>query len=114
LAWQFFQKNPQIIYAFLDNQFRREDEEKEDDILTKDELRKMSSSDFIKLEEALINNFLDIQNFPAEYTAEKIMEMVKEGKITPAGLVEYLEDANALLFDVPVIGPEFIVPMMRG
>jgi hypothetical protein len=34
------------------------------------------------------------------------MLLVKENKITPHTLVEYLEDANSLLFDTQVIGAE--------
>ncbi len=99
------------IYALLDNQFRRdkdkeEEEEAEKDLLTKDMLREMSKSQFLKLKDTKISTYLADNSFPEKYTAKKVMSMVKRDKIKPLSLVEYLEDANRQLFDTPVIGAE--------
>src|SRR5262249_26218141 len=40
------------------------------------------------------------------YTAEFVKEMVKSGKIKPTALHDYLFDANAALFNTPIIGAE--------
>jgi photosystem II stability/assembly factor-like uncharacterized protein len=100
--------NPQMIYAVLDNQDRRAKESKDEDKdkLTKDQLRGMSQSDFLKLSEDKINTFLDDKGFPQEYNAKTILTQVKEGKLKANDLVTYLEDANSLLFDTPVKGLE--------
>lgn len=95
-----------VLYAILDNYFRRAEEDKKEEGLTKNMLRKMSKQDFLKIEEKEVKQYLEKNNFPKEYTVEKVIDMVKTDKILPIALVEYLEDANSLLFDTPVIGAE--------
>ncbi len=99
------QQNPQKIYALLDNQNRRPPE-KEKYAVTKDLLRHISVEDFLQLNDKDLNDFLDRQRFPRKYTAAGIKKQVKSGRIKPTDLVTYLEDANAQLFDTPVIGAE--------
>ena len=101
-------KGKSVVYAIVDNQNRRPEEEKEaiKNVLTKDELRPMSKEVFLKLDQKLVKNFLKDNGFPEKYTAEKVIEMVKSDKIKPLALVEYLEDANSLLFDTEVTGAE--------
>ena len=99
--------NPNILYALLDNQYRREKkEDKEKYAVTKELLRSISKEDFLKLNEDDLNDFLDRNDFPDKYSAKLILEMVEGGKIEPIALVDYLEDANSLLFDTEVIGAE--------
>ena len=96
-----------ILYAILDNYFRRPKEEKEEDEgLTKDDLRNISKTDFSKIEKNELEEYLKGNSFPAKYTAEKVIGMVESDEIKPQDLVEYLEDANSLLFDTPVKGAE--------
>ncbi len=102
----FAPSNQNIVYAILDNQDRREKEEDEDEGLTKDELRSLSSSQFMALENKDINKFLDDNGFPREYNAVDIKKDVEAGKVKPIDLVIYTEDANSLLFDTPVKGGE--------
>ena len=52
------------MYAFLDNQYHREEKEKETFAVTKDVLRDMSVKKFLELEDQEINNFLDRESFP--------------------------------------------------
>ena len=66
----------------------------------------MSREAFLELSEEAINAFLDANNYPYSYTAESILEMVREGTLEPLALVEFLEDANRELFDTPVVGAE--------
>jgi photosystem II stability/assembly factor-like uncharacterized protein len=102
-----FPGDPQILYASVDNQGRRPEEDAEaDTLLTKDALRAMSREAFLALAEEEINDFLDRNGFPLSYTAQSVLDMVRTGKIEPIALVEYLEDANRELFDTPVIGAE--------
>jgi len=100
-------QNSNVVYAVLDNQDHREKEQsKKDDELTKDQLRKISKSDFLKLPVDKITNFLRNNDFPENYTAEIIIDKIKNDVIKPDALVLYLEDANSLLFDTPVKGAE--------
>lgn len=100
-----YPKDPNIIYALLDNQFHR-DEEKDEYPVTNDLLRTIEKNDFLKLDPKGLNDFLDRHNFPQEYYADMIFEKVKNDEIVASDLVAYLEDANSMLFDTPVIGAE--------
>ena len=96
-----------VLYAFLDNQFRRPIEKKEDsDDLTKDSFKSMSIDQFLALNNEELNRFLRSNRFPPKYTAESVKQMAKEDKITHIHIAEYLEDANTVMFDSPVIGAE--------
>ncbi len=96
-----------VLYAFLDNQFRREKKKEEDTtVLTKDMLRSMNVSAFQQLHKRKVENFLRDENFPEKYSADTIFMLMKKGVITPQTLVEYLDDANSLLFETDVVGAE--------
>lgn len=94
------------IYVVLDNQDRRERDEKEELTVTKDALRNISNQDFLALSNNDINDFLDRNGFPPKYNAVDIKKDVESGKVRPLDLVIYLEDANSMLFDTPVKGGE--------
>ncbi|MFZ4427149.1 MAG: WD40/YVTN/BNR-like repeat-containing protein [Saprospiraceae bacterium] len=96
-----------VLYAAIDNYARRPAEKSDDpELVTKEQVRNMSAQDFLQLKKYQIKEFLVANGFPQEYSADKVMAMVKEGKVSPTGLVEYTEDANSLLFDTPVVGLE--------
>ncbi len=97
-----------IICAVHDNQNHRpkDTKDKKIDNLDKNEFRKITKEDFLKLEKNKIISFLKVNNFPKKYTADTIFELVKLDKIKPSALADYLEDANAQLFDTEVIGAE--------
>ncbi len=97
-----------IIYAIHDSQYRRPDEAKKEDsdALTKDDFKTMSVDTFLNLDDKKLNGFLKSNEFPEKYNTEKVKQMVKSGSAKPIDLAKYLEDANTLLFDAPVIGAE--------
>lgn len=101
-----YPKNTQVIYATVDNQTGRDKKEENNDGLTKDNLRKISEDEFMKLDTAKLKEFLDDNGFAEEYTAEKVFQMVSNKLIQPTALVEYLEDANTLLTNSEVTGAE--------
>ncbi len=99
--------NNDIVYALLDNQFRRsEEKKKKEDGLKKEDFKKISKEDFLKLDTKKLNTYLKENNFHKKHTAKSIKASVQKGKIKPSDLAFYLEDANSLLFDTPVIGAE--------
>ena len=103
----FFDDN--IVYAVLDNQYRREKDkgkEKDSRKLDKDDFKEMSEADFLKLDNGKLNAFLKSNGFQEKYRAENVKQMVRSGAVKPADLARYLENANTLLFDTPVIGAE--------
>lgn len=97
-----------ILFAILDNNFRRpkEDEQEAEKTFTKDHFRRMDSLAFLDLDSDRLNSFLRENRFPKKYTSETVKAMIRKGSITPASLADYLEDANSQLFDTPVIGAE--------
>ena len=96
------------IYAIHDSQFRREKEAKkeESDMLVKDDFKSMSKEDFLKLDDKKLNGYLKNNGFQEKYRAENVKQMVRSGLVKPVDLATYLEDANSMLFDTPVIGTE--------
>lgn len=96
------------LFALVDNYHRRpeEDTKKELTGLQKEALRTMDKATFLALEDELLEGYLRRYQFPQKYTAASVKKMVLSEKITPQALVIYVEDANAQLFDTPVIGAE--------
>ncbi len=96
------------VYAIHDNQFRREDDsnKKKDDGLTKEDFKTMTSLEVLALDDKKLTKYLKSNRFPEKHTSESVKKSVKEGNVKPIDLVKYLEDANTLLFDTPVIGAE--------
>lgn len=102
-----FPGDPHILYALVDNQTRRPREDDENvPALTRDALRSMSTNDFLGLDDAVIREYLEENNFEEKYSVEVIRTMVEDGDLDPVHLVWYVEDANRELFDTPVIGAE--------
>ncbi|WP_304141079.1 sialidase family protein [Mesoflavibacter zeaxanthinifaciens] len=97
-----------IVYAIHDSQFRRpsEGEKDESNGLQKDDFKSMTTDMFLKLEDKKLNNFLKTNGFQEKYRAENVKQMVRSGNVKPADIATYLEDANSMLFDTPVIGAE--------
>ena len=96
------------VYAIIDNQDHREEEkmDSESDALTKDAFKKMSTSEFLALDNDKLKKFLRANGFQEKYKAENVKNMVRSGSVKPEDLAKYLEDANTQLFDTPVIGAE--------
>ena len=97
-----------IVYAVHDSQFRRPSENKKDDskILSKDDFKTMSTDTFLNLEDKKLNAYLKMNGFQEKYRAENVKQMVRSGNAKPIDLAKYIEDANSMLFDTPVIGTE--------
>ncbi|MFK7832462.1 MAG: glycosyl hydrolase [Winogradskyella sp.] len=100
--------NDDVVYAIHDSQFRRPNDKKKDNKsdLTKDNFKTMSNADFLALEDKKLNGFLKTNGFQEKYRAENVKQMVRFGNVKPIDLAKYLEDANSMLFDTPVVGAE--------
>ena len=100
--------NDDIVYAVHDSQFRREDNKKSNSnsALVKDDFKTMSNVDFLALDDKKLNGFLKNNGFQEKYRAENVKQMVRSGNVKPIDLAKYLEDANSMLFDTPVVGTE--------
>ncbi|MEM7484004.1 MAG: glycosyl hydrolase [Bacteroidota bacterium] len=95
------------VYAVHDSQFRREKKaaEKKDE-LTKDDFKSISKEAFLALDNKKLNDYLKTNGFQEKYRAENVKQMVRSGAVQPVDLARYLENANSLLFDTPVVGAE--------
>ena len=100
--------NDNTIYAIHDSQFRRtsDKKKKEDQNLTKEDFKAMNADVFLNLDDKKLNAFLKTNGFQEKYRAENVKQMVRSGNVKPIDIAKYLEDANSLLFDTPVIGAE--------
>jgi photosystem II stability/assembly factor-like uncharacterized protein len=98
--------NDEVVYALLDNQFRRPEEKKEKEELIKDDFKKMSKTDFMNLDNEKLDAYLKDNEFHTKYNPKNVKSLVQNGTIQPRDLATYLEDANAMLFDTEVIGAE--------
>ncbi len=102
-----YPKNSQIVYAILDNQGKRKEDEKQDtSVLSAKQLKDISKSGFLSLDESKLGKFLRNNGFPAKYTAAGVKDLVRTDSIKPSAIVDYLNDANNSLFDTPIIGSE--------
>ena len=98
-----------IVYAVHDNQTRRENgapSNSDNSGLSKEQFKTMTSVQFLALENKKLNSYLKNNGFQEKYRADNVKSMVRGGTIEPADLATYLEDANTMLFDTPVIGAE--------
>jgi photosystem II stability/assembly factor-like uncharacterized protein len=102
-----FPKNPNIIYAIMDNQTPKADDKKTDtSLIVARELKNISKQDFLTLDNSKLEKFLRSNDFPEKYSAEVVKSLVKSDSISPSAVTDYLNDANNSLFDSPVTGSE--------
>ncbi len=101
------QSNPDILYAFLDNQKETKTKKETDsDELTQADFIEMEREEFLNLDNEKLNNFLRDNGFQREYTAERVKEDVRAGKYPPKALADYLGDANEALFENSIEGAQ--------
>lgn len=104
--------NENIVYAFHDNQFRRKKDStkqaKGSGALTKEELASVSVDELLNMKDKKLNSFIKVNGLQEKYRAENVKQIIRSspGEMRPSDLVGYLKDANAALFNTPVIGAE--------
>ncbi len=103
-----------VLYALLDNYNRRPAENKTTTGLQKDAFKSMSTKDFLSLENEKLDAFLKNNGFPQKYTAEAVKKSIKKGDVQVEDIAFFLEDANRLLFDTPVIAAELYKSLDGG
>ena len=110
-------QNSKILYAVVDDQNNQEKPKptgEDADALTNDMLRKMSKSDFEKLSKETIEKYLEKNRFPDKYDYQYVVDKIKNEQIKPTDLADYLEDANAALFNKPVKGAQIYKTLDGG
>ena len=94
-----------VIYAVLDNQFRRKEEKKSEGIQRLD-FKDMSKQEFMSLDNDKLNSFIKQNGFPKDLNSNGLKTKINSGELKPVDVYKFLTDANAELFDTPVIGAE--------
>ncbi|MBK7762736.1 MAG: glycosyl hydrolase [Bacteroidetes bacterium] len=101
------QNNPQVMYALLDNQFNQEEKKDEEKKMDARELETMSKEIFLALDDSKLETYLRDQGYPEKYTAKATKEEVRKNTYTVKDIADWkLADADANLFNTPVIGAE--------
>ena len=89
----------------LDNQFRRKKEKKSQGIQRLD-FKDMTKQGFMSLGNEELNLFIKKNGFGSELNSELLKSKINSGELKPNDIYKFLTDANAELFDTPVIGAE--------
>lgn len=87
-----FPKNPQIVYAVVDNQARKPDtsSRRADSSYTIANFKDLSRESFAQLDDKKLEQFLRRNRFPAKYSAASVKDLVKTDKIKPSAVYDYL------------------------
>jgi len=108
---------PNVVYAIIDNQEEVKEDKKDlpagkggkpaDGKLKLQDLKNMTSEDFLKLDDKKLDDLLKGSRFPQKYTAQRVKKEVGEGKYLPKAIAEYFgADANSDLFNAKIKGAE--------
>ena len=86
-----YPKNPQIVYAILDNQQPRPDTAKKDTaVYALDELKNLTIEEFARLNESKLDTLLKRNRLSNKYSAKAVKELVASNKLKPTSLYDYL------------------------
>ncbi|GAB2816680.1 hypothetical protein GCM10027043_16530 [Ferruginibacter profundus] len=88
-----FQKNPNIVYAVIDNNNLKPDTAKKKIDSTKynlDDFKNITKENFAALNDKKLDSFLIRNNFDAKYRAAAVKELVKNDKVKPTAVYEWL------------------------
>ena len=86
-----YPKNPQTVYAIVDNQQARPDTAKKDTLTyALDELKNLSIEEFAKLNDRRLDTLLRRNRMTPRYSAAIVKEMVASNKLKPTSLYDYL------------------------
>ncbi|WP_462250605.1 VPS10 domain-containing protein [Ferruginibacter sp.] len=88
-----FQKNPNIVYAVIDNNNLKPDTAKKKIDSTKynlDDFKNISKEKFAELNDKKLDSFLIRNNFDVKYRSASVKELVKNDKVKPTAVYEWL------------------------
>ncbi len=86
-----YPKNPQIVYAIVDNQQNIPSTSKKDTASYElDDLKNLSIEQFAQLNQRRLDTFLKRNRLSNRYTAQQVKELVASNKIKPTSLYDYL------------------------
>lgn len=88
-----YPKNPSIVYAIVDNNMIKPDTAKKtsDSLYKKTDFKEMAEDHFLQLNDKWLDSFLRQNRFPRKYTATTVKQMVKDKKVKPSALFDYVD-----------------------
>ena len=86
-----YPKNPQILYAVVDNNTPLPAKEKKDSAYEKVNFKDLTKDQFAALNESRLDSFLKKNRFPRQYTAKYIKEKVATGELAPTAVWDWLD-----------------------
>jgi photosystem II stability/assembly factor-like uncharacterized protein len=102
-----YPKNPNIIYAVVDNNTAKPDTTTNvDTFYKKANFKTLTKDQFAELKTNLLDTFLRKNNFPRKYTAKGVKEMVAADKVNPTALWDYLDSDDGFQ-NTGIVGCEF-------
>ncbi|MCE2790627.1 MAG: glycosyl hydrolase [Saprospiraceae bacterium] len=106
----------EYLFAIVDNNHHRPEvgRKTNPNELTVEQLKVMDAASFSKLDPKKLKVFMENNSFPKKYKVEDLFQLVKNGKITPAQIATYNNDANSNLMNTPVIGAEVYLTSNQG
>ncbi|MCF7973508.1 MAG: glycosyl hydrolase, partial [Phycisphaerae bacterium] len=96
--------NSSVVYALLDNQTPKPDEDNEGDKISARKLPTMSKADVLALTDRELGGFLRQSGFHEDHTVESIRAQLDANDLTVQDLVDYVVRLN----------PEALTPQIRG
>ncbi len=97
-----YPKNPQIVYAVLDNQTAKPDTAKKDTATyLLEQLKNLSIEEFSRLNNAKLDTLLKRNRLSPKYSALMVKELVEGNKLKPTSLYDYL-DVNTGFEGTPI------------
>lgn len=86
-----YEKNPQIVYAVVDNQTKRAPDSKKDTLNYQlDDFKNLSKEQFAALDDKKLDSFFKMNRMYTRYNAKKVKEMVATDKVKPTAVYDYL------------------------
>jgi photosystem II stability/assembly factor-like uncharacterized protein len=102
-----YPKNPNIVYAILDNQsFKKEEPKKDTSVLEARDLKGISKEAFLALDDKKLDAFLKNNDFPEMYKASVVKDLIRKDSLKVTAVTDYLNDANNSLFNSQITGSE--------
>ena len=102
-----FPKNPNIVYAVVDNYNSKPDTAKKADTAYKKELFKnLTKEQFKELDNKKLDAFLRASFFPRKHTAASVKEMVATDKVKPTAVWDYIDTGDDGFQNSGIIGCE--------
>jgi photosystem II stability/assembly factor-like uncharacterized protein len=100
-------KDPSVLYALLDNQNNQAEKDDEEKKINAKDLAEMSREDFLNMDTKKLGDYLKDNGYPEKYTVDSLKTAVKNNVFTVKDIADWkLADADANLFNTPVIGAE--------